>query len=311
MTEVRSLRLHDLPFAYRMSGLGISFDAQIRLTVGDDGFRQALMAGTGETQVYVLRASGSGVLAQMHYLPDVPYARLAYLAPALAEGASDDLWLAMLDGLTAAAGERGMVTIIAEVGDNIPEFELLRRAGYAVFARQDLWMRSPAPAPSPGFQLRAVRNAEDQQALLSLYGSLVPGLIKHIEPPPTVADQCFLADGRRGSEGLVAVYEGANGVLIETYLLPNSQRMPAELLASALNIVNAGGKAVYCRVRDYLGSQSGTLTDAGFQHLGAQAVMYRHTAARVAQNTYRLVEKVDGGVPLPSSIVDGHQGGTA
>jgi hypothetical protein len=303
--------LHDLPFAYRMSGLGISFDAQIRLTVGDDGFRQALMAGTGETQVYVLRTSGGGALAQMHYLPDVHYARLAYVAPALAEGASEALWLAMLDGMTAVAGARGMVTIIAEVSDDIPEFELLRRAGYAVYARQDLWVRSPAPAPSPSFQLRAARNAEDQQALLSLYGSLVPGLIKHVEPPPTVADQCFLVDGKRGSEGLVAVYEGANGVLLETYLLPNSLRTSTELLTAALNIVNAVGKAVYCRVRDYMGSQSNTLSDAGFQHLGPQAVMYRHTAARITQSTYRLVEKVDGGVPLPSSIVDGHQSGTA
>jgi len=305
VTEVRSLRLHDLPFAYRMSGLGVSFDAQIRLTVGDDGFRQALMAGTGETQVYVLRTSDGGALAQMHYLSDMQCARLAYVAPALSEGASEAVWLALLDGLTAAAGERGIVTIIAEVADGIPEFEVLRRASFAVYARQDLWVRSPAPVPSPGFQLRSVRSAEDRQALLSLYGSLVPGLIKHVEPPPIAASQCYLVEGTRGNEGLIAVYEGGNGVLLETYLLPNSQRTPAEVLATALSMVNAGGKAVYCRVRDYMGSQVHTLTDAGFQLMGSQAVMYRHTAARITQSAYRLVEKVEGGVPLPSSIVDG------
>lgn len=305
MTEVRSLRLHDLPFAYRLSGLGVSFDAQIRLTVGDDGFRQALMAGTGETQVYVLRTPEGGALAQMHYLPDLPYARLAYVAPALSEGASESLWLTMLDGLIAAAGERGLVTIIAEVADGIPEFEVLRRAGFAVYARQDLWVRSPAPASPPDFQLRAVRSVEDRQALLNLYGSLVPGLIKHVEPPPTAASQCFLVDGERGSEGLVAVYDGTNGVLLETYLLPTSRRTPAQVLLAALSTVSAGGKAVYCRVREYMSSQANTLTDAGFQPMGSQAVMYRHTAARITQSAYRLVEKVEGGVPLPSSIVDG------
>jgi len=305
VTDVRPLRLHDLPFAYRFVGLGVSFDAEINLTVGDDGFRQALMASTGEMQVYVLRDSDGGALAQLHYLPDTHYVRLAYVAPSLAEGADEPLWQTMLDGLTAVAGERGMVTIIAEASDAQPEFEILRRAGFAVYARQDLWERPPNPASSPSFQLRAAKNPEDQQALLSLYGALVPGLIKHVEPPPTVADCCYVADGQRGIEGLVVVYEGANGVLLETYLAPNSMRGPRDLLDAALNAVKADGKAVYCRVRDYMACQANTLMDGGFQHMGMQAVMYRHTAVRITHGAPRRVEKVEGGVPLTSSIVDG------
>ncbi len=287
-----------------MVGQGISFDAEFHLTVGDDGLRQALLAGSGRTQVYVLRQANGGALGQLHFLEGDHHARLAYVAPLIEDEADDGLWLCLLDGLAAMAGQRGVVTIIAEVDDNAPEFELLRRAGFAMYARQDLWMRAPAPVDLADLTLRPAA-ATEESVLMGLYGSLVPGLIKHIEPPPTIASELHVLDGERGAVGLMALYDGGQSALIEAYLAAGVKLSPRAFLAAALVAAQADKRTICCRSREYMGCAADALVDAGFTHLGGQAVMFRHTAVRVMHQSYQLKEKVNGGVPLPTSIVDG------
>lgn len=287
-----------------MVGQGISFDAEFRLTVGDDGLRQALLAGSGRTQVYVLRQSNGGALGQLHFLEGDHHARLAYVAPLLEDDAGDRLWLCLLDGLAVMAGQRGVVTIIAEVDDTAPELELLRRAGFATYARQDIWLRSPAPVAPAELALRPAASAEEP-VLMGLYGSIVPGLIKHVEPPPTIASELHVLDGARGAVGLMALYDGGQSALIEAYLASGVKLSPRAFLAAALVAAQADRRTICCRSREYMGCSADTLTEAGFTHLGGQAVMFRHTAVRVVHQSFQLKEKVNGGVPLPTSYVDG------
>ena len=303
VTEVRPLRLHDLPFAYRMVGQGVSFDAQLSLTVGEDSLRPALLTSSGRMQAYVLRQSGGSALGQLHFLAGEQLARLAYIAPALDEGHNGELLLCLLEGLAIMAGQRGVVTILAEVDDTAPEFEVLRRASFVTYAYQELWVRPPAPAEPSSYSLRAANSGEDH-GLLGLYGSLVPGLIKHVEPPPTGADVCFVLDGPRGAAGIVIAYQGGQATLMEAYLAPEAGLSPRAFLSAALAKVQANKRTVYFRLRDYMGCTPSALADSGFRHLASQAALFRHTAARVTHPSYQLKEKVDGGVPLPTSIVD-------
>lgn len=302
MTEVRPLRIHDLPFAYRLAGHGVSFDSQISLTIGGDSLHQVVLTGTGRVQTYVLRQPDCGGLGQLHFLPGTQHVRLAYVAPSIDGGADEDLWLSLLDGLAVMAGQRGAVTIIAEVGEDTAEFGVLRQAGFAVYARQYLWRRLPAPVDMPFTRLRQA-DAAEYPALLGLYGMLVPGLIKHVEPPPTAADVCYVLDGPRGLAGMVLVYEGPHAAMVEPYRSPDCSCTARSFMGAALGAAQADKRLIYCRVREYMGCMESALGDAGFEYLATQVVMFRHTAVRVTHQTYRLKEKVEGGVPLPTSIV--------
>ncbi len=307
MTELRPLRLHDLPFVYRLVGHGVSFDVQLSLEVGDDGLRHMIIGRAGRVQAYVLRpSSGNGGLGQLHFLDGQPQARLAYLAPSLEEGASEDLWLSLLDGLAWVAGQRGVVSIIAEVEKGSPAFPVLRRAGYAVYARQSLWRRTPAPLRATPLALRPLA-PPDLAAGIGLYSLLVPALIKHIEPSPLEADECYVAGDPRSLRGLVAVYESGSAALIEVYQARGGVQEAQDLLEAALAAARAEVRPVYYRVRDYMGCPEQALREAGFEHVAEQAVMVRHTAVRVTRQTYKLSSKVDAGAPLPTSNVEVNQ----
>jgi hypothetical protein len=141
VTQLRPLRWHDLPFAYRLAGRGVSFDAHLRLILGQDHFRYTQLTGFGRMQAFVLRDSGISGLAALYFPNSELNARLGYLSPSLEDGASEDLWLRMLDGLAVMAGRRGAATIAAEVDEQGAALEVLRRADFAVYARQDIWMR--------------------------------------------------------------------------------------------------------------------------------------------------------------------------
>ncbi len=285
-----------------MVGQGVSFDAQFSLTVGDDGLRHALLTGIGRMQAYVLRQPGTSALGQLRFLAGEQHARLAYVAPALEEGTDRADWLCLLDGLAVMAGQRGAVTVTAEVDPAAPEFEVLRRAGFATYARQGLWVRPPAPLEPSTLSLRPAEPG-DKYALLGFYNSLAPGLIKHVEPPPTAADACYVLDGPRGVAGMVAAYQGGQATLVEAYVAPDGPLGPRQFLNAALAAAQADRRRVFCRMRDYMGLPATVLDDGGFEHLASQAVMFRHTVVCVVNRSYKLKEKVDGGVPLPTSMM--------
>jgi hypothetical protein len=142
VNQVRPLRWHDFPLAYRLIGHGTSFDAQFSLTMGDDGLRQALITNSGNTHAYVLR-QGGGAFAVLRALPGTLYGALDYMAPALDDGGSEEQWLDLICGMSILAGQQGIVGIRAEANDDTPEFALLREADFGVYARQTVWERSP------------------------------------------------------------------------------------------------------------------------------------------------------------------------
>jgi hypothetical protein len=305
LTDVRRLRLHDLPFAYRKVGHGVNFDAELSLTVGDDGLQHALMAAIGRMQAYVLRRPSGSALGLLHFLENEQHARLAYISPALDDGGAETLWLDLLDGLAVMAGQRGNVTILAEVNADAREFETLRRAGFAAYTRQTLWERPLGPVEPPEHPLR-LASSHEESTLLGIYGAITPGLIKRIEPPPTRADAIYVLPGDGGLGGMVAVYQGGQAALIEPYLCPDVKAGMAALLQAGLAAVGAEKRTVYCRAREYMGDLGAVLPELGFVERAKQAAMFRHTAARVtARTTDAAAEVIEGGIPLPTSIVGG------
>jgi hypothetical protein len=306
MSDLRPLRWHDLPFIYRLAGRGTSFDAHLGLIVGEDHLRHAQLTGIGRTQIYVLRRrKGDSGMASLYYPIGEQHARLAYVAPALEECQDVDLWLEMMDGLASCAGQRGTFNITAEVDEHSPALEVLRQSDFAIYARQDIWMREPAPIVGRALKLREARQ-EDAPSLIGLYGMLVPPLIKQVEPPPLSAHECYLLDGRDGPSAMVVCYRANKRALAEVYLHPEVDLEAREVINGALELLGASDQQVYFRLRRYIGWLDGALSDLGFEKKSSQAVMVRHTTVRArVQQVFKPLPAIDSMlVPTPIDLSD-------
>lgn len=300
---IRHLWIHDLPFVYRMVAQGISFDSRLNLTTGSDSLGQAVLTGLGRVHPYVLRRGAESGYGVLHFPSGDQHAWLAYLAPSLENGASEALWLALIDGLTARAGAHGAVNLIAEVPETSSAFELLRRAGFATYERQEIWGRMPAPLEHEGRPRLA--ELPDEPAMLGLYSAVVPALIKQVEPPPTNAHQVYLIESRDSLQGMIAAYRGLRASLIEPYLRPQAQNRFDLALRRALADLGAEQRPVYCRLRHHALRWAPMLEDLNFVYLYSQAFMVRHTAARLTYGAGSQAPVIDNGsMPVISPAQD-------
>ncbi len=294
LSIVNPLRWHDLPLAYRLAGQGCGFDSRLKITVGDDTVRQALLTGTGRTHIYTMRTDDGSGLGQLHYPAGNQSAWMAYLSPAL-EDASDGLWLNLIDGLVAAAGERGTINLIAEVDQGDPATAVLRRGSFAIYAHQDIWRRAPRPVSGEGGVLREALQ-QDHMSIKMLHNNVTPSLLRQVMPPPYAANQCLVGGNGGGLVGLVSVYNGAN-VLIDIYMPQSTeQKAVRNIVIGALKIVGADHKEVYVRLRGQMTWLGAMLQhEMQFEPFAEQVVMVRHTAHRIKHHAFnKLPAGLDG-----------------
>lgn len=300
MTQVRLLRWHDLPLVYRLIGHGTSFDAQFSLTVGDDGLRHSLLANNGNMHVYVLKQQGSA-FGVLRCPPKTLYAGLAYLAPALDAGGSEEQWLELIAGMSILAGRQGIAAIRAEVGDDTPEFTALREAEFGIYAHQTLWERPPAPIERTRPSVRAAA-PQEVGPLVEALNARAPSLLRQANVPLGTDAECYVLDAPNAASGMAAVYRGSRRALIDLYL-PLDAHCAAETILSALmGILDAEAYAVTCRLRqdmEWLGTR---LSDAGFQWVGSQAIMVRHTLAHIRHHALKDI-KIKKGLALPTTNI--------
>ncbi len=155
---VRSFTLRDFPLVRRLSEQGVSLHAESALTDNLQPFWGALLniVVRDEYPTFVLKSEeqdGSGFI-QILIEEDRHHAHILYLSPAieqlnesfLGKGSiilnepASDAWLSLLDQAVIEVGQHGIHSLVAEVDENSAELLILRRAGFAVYTRQDIWV---------------------------------------------------------------------------------------------------------------------------------------------------------------------------
>jgi hypothetical protein len=309
VSTLRPLRWHHLLLTKRLARQSICLDTQTRLTLGEINLARALLASlpveVSGRPTYILH-NGHGIgIGQIRHRSGDLHARITYLAPT----PSDDdfaLWLALLDGLVYVAGARGAADVVAEVDDNSPALEALRADGFVLYTRQNIWQReaSPLARPCTPGRLAARRDAFE---IATLYDSIVPGLIQQVESSPAEADACYVLVGDQpGEQGFVAAWRGARGVLIDVYMHPGAANRAPEVIGGALARLPAHRVPVYCRTRPYQVGLGEALETHGFEWLCQQALMVRHTAARIGKHVFKPLPSFNGGARL-STPITGHR----
>jgi hypothetical protein len=212
----------------------------------------------------------------------------------------------LLDALSQAAGQRGAHNLIADVDEHSPAFESLRRAGFAIYARQRIWRRPPGkPAPARrGGSLWRPESRRDAVAIQSLLANLIPALVQQVETGPTRVRRGYVYGDADELLGYLDVERGPLGVWLQPYVHPAVETIDPLLAAMVRDFDGRSDRPLFVCVRSYQGWMSGPLTRFGFEPISDQAVMVRRLAAAV-RATERARRPALEGTPEPTAPISG------
>jgi hypothetical protein len=298
---VRPFDWRDLPALHRYRSESVYLDSALVLTRGPLLVSSALLSYLApalgiSTGVSVLEANGRAdpppLIGQIMHPNGAPLAHLTFLTPAEPlEAAALHL---LLDYLAIFAGERGACRLVADIDEGSPAFNLLHRAGFAIYGRQRTWQWDGAASENQPLHLppgwRAAVSA-DTIPLRSLYNNLVPGLVQGVEPltAPRLKGLVY----RQGDEvrAFIELKYGHRGIWMQPFIHPDAD---AEAVAEQLgrvivNLPYRRGRPIYICVRSYQSWLEAAIDDFGAEAGPRQAVMVKHLALPLkAARTFSL-----------------------
>ena len=287
---IRPFDWRDLPVLIRYRHQGLIFDNALILTRG------STLIPTGAMLFYFAPATGiftylstgdhkhDPLLGQVSHSPGSSLARISFLAPESAIEAED--LPALLEYMVVQAGGRGALHLLAEVDDRTEAFEMLRKAGFAIYVRQRIWKLNDELEQRSQDPVWQVSKDSDLIPVRVLYNNLVPGLVQQVEPPPS--DPLVGLIYRR-NEDLLAYIElkyGSRGILVQPLIHPDAEGVTADLVKLLLSLPNRRSRPVYICVRSYQSWIEHSLEGQGASAGPQQAVMVKHLAItqRVARS---------------------------
>ncbi len=328
---IRPFDLRDLPLLHRLSERGVSLHAESALINHVHPLRGALfnLIMGGDFPTFVWRAedgSGAGFI-QLHLPDGSQCGHVLYVgATANAEESqshafqiNEEVWLPLLDQAMVEVGQRGIHSLVAEVSETGPELPVLRRAGFAVYTRQDIWVRHEKGMPQTSQPLSLQpRRAEDDWDIQLLYANTVPRLVQLVEPmPPLETGQSWLL--REGSEltACVHVNRGDVATWLRLFIHPNAEARATEIVAAALlHCAPRPEHPLFCSVPRYQSWLQTSLERNGFVLWGSHAVMVKHTVLHARRPLPELTAVLESqGVTASSPMIrqyywprNGHRG---
>jgi hypothetical protein len=281
---VRAFGIRDLPLLRSLSTRGVSFDSRTLLTRDPRILWSAFLAQMipdllAETLILDRQNGDSGAGALGHRRGDFS-SRLLYIAPR--EIVQDDRGIELIEALLCAAGRRQAQHILADAEEKSEECGFLRRAGFSVYARQEIWKGTapfPQPEAKPQGEFRPLRTA-DAPAAHALYCSVVPALVHQVEGFPRRPKGWMLfEDGELA--GFFHLHTGPRGLWMEPFFHPGA-RHAAEWIAFWLGILQLRPQEpVYICVRSYQDWIGPILQENGLSRLSRRAVLIRRVVVPV------------------------------
>ncbi len=322
---VRPFDLRDLTLIRRLGERGIPLHTASARIENYHPLRGALvsMLVGGEYPTFVWKPDNgeSAGFIQLRVSNGGPQARVLYISPRCdpANSHAADLtplhspecaiWLSLLDGAVAEVGrQRGIHHVIAEADEHGSEMLVLRRAGFAVYTRQDVWGVDAANYRPRGAAARPLtrRLPADDWDIQLLYANTVPRLVQLVEPAPPTGDgeSWVLRDGDELA-AFVTIRRGPIASWLRFFIHPDAESEADEIVASALEMAFAGEpQRVYCCVRRYESWLPSTLTRSGFVVDSSQAVMVRHTVHHVSRAMPETAVALEGQrIPASSPMI--------
>lgn len=301
----------------RLGEQSVLLHAEAALTTNPHPLRRALVGrfvgGHYSTFVWRSEQNRARAFAQILWEEGSPSAHLVYLG---AEGSMDggedsgideEVWLPLLEQLVVESGRNGVHNLVAEVSESGPELPVLRRSGFAVYTRQDIWIADQVPEEDVDDVLRPHESVDDWDVQV-LYANIVPALIQSVEPsPPLDQGQNWILREEDELAAFVHVRKGPVANWMRLLIHPNARTLPRDIISSALSVAEPTlERPVYCCVRRYQSWLQNSLENAGFCLWGSQAVLVKHIVQHVEPRPSAIQRAIEPqAMPGSSTLVQG------
>jgi len=223
-------------------------------------------------------------IGQIHYVPGERSARLCFLMEQ--ESFDETTACALLENLVVQAGEWGAANVLAAVNEDETVFTSLRRVGFAVYSRQEVWRVPAIPSNETvqnGYEWDEATPL-DGDPVLRLYHSLLPPLVQRAEESFSFCPKGLVVRSEDQVLAYAQVTSGAHGICLLPLFHPqvvDIRSLLVDLTFKLKSIVLSPlERPIYCLVRSYQAGLSGILEDLGAEKLGEQALLVKHLAIR-------------------------------
>lgn len=279
--NIRPFEWRDLPLLHSYRKRGLFLDSARTLTRGEIMIPMgALLTFAGlSTRIFTFRSDGRDsaplpLVGQVSYSVGATFARLSFLAPDNAMELSE--LLAMSDTMAVHLGEQGAFHILADVDESSQAYQLLRRAGFAIYARQQVWQLTTATEATADVALWRGCRSKDTPGVRSLYCNVVPGLVQQVEPLPknTLKGMVLYQEG--DLRAFVELKYGRKGIWVQPFVHPDAQGFDQHLMTLLRSLPGKSQRPLYICIRSYQSWLEPTLAADGALPIAQQAVMVRH-----------------------------------
>jgi hypothetical protein len=275
---VHSFEIRDSICLRSLIGRGICFDSRTCLTQDLHPLRRAVLSPLlpelyPETVVLDHNGRMSG-FAQLAHRRGDPSSQLRFLSPK--EIVLDPRETGLIEAVLHVAGRRQAQHILADAEENTEECGFLRRGGFSIYARQDIWKAAapfPQPTENPPGALRPLLSS-DTAGVHALYCSIVPALVHQVEGfPRPLRGWKFFEEGEL--VGFFHLRSGPLGLWMEPFFHP-AARHAAQWIAAWLGSLRLNPQEpAYVCVRSYQDWLGSILRDFGFSMFSRRAVLVR------------------------------------
>jgi len=296
--DTRAVTLVDLPLLRRLGNRATVLESTMEYTQYEPHPATLTNLILPQRSLYTMlaRADKQYVVGQFRLRPDEQNAHIVYIAPGMQDGVDDTAWLHILDAMAREAGQRHAHALIAEVHEDSHLFETMRTAGYAVYARQEIWRRLPAAAPLPIIPgIEVVEETEaDAMRVQSLIAQIIPRLMQpFVTPNEDMDGWVYRRDGR--VQAYIGVVSGKQGIFLRPFIHPDLYKEAPGILSDLIRkLARADQLPIYICVSRFLDWMQTTLDEMHFLPGPRQAVMVKHITAGVRQASFKPFHAVQG-----------------
>jgi hypothetical protein len=292
--NIRPFGWRDYSLLRNLLNRGLFLDSAQVLTHGSSlismGALMHYLAPSTRTFTYrsdIATQSGSPLIGQMTYTMGASNARLTFLAP---EDSLEQPEVSVItDFMAVQLGQMGAFHILADVDECSQVYELLHRAGFAIYARQRIWHLDGEPVADGEPSLWNTCRSKDVIGVRSLYCNIVPGLVQQVEPLPKkdVKGVVYYKDGEL--RAFVELRYGRNGIWLQPFIHPDAGDFDRYLPYFLRTLPGRGTRPLYICIRSYQSWLEPAIAAMGAKPGPAQAVMVRHlTVARTVNQAYSV-----------------------
>ena len=243
------------------------------------------------------------IIGQLHHHSGSIISRVSFLAPL--KRINNPRSQVLIEYLSKHAGQRGAFHVLAEIDELAPAFEILRKAGFGIYARQRIWKivddRPKEEAKSKWKPIKPQHTIDVQ----TIYHNVVPGLVSQIEPLDLDNLQGLIYFHSNSLTAFADLKYGIHGIWVQPFIHPDAPDVDFVLDSLIASIPDRRSRPVYLCIRTYQSWLESAITEMKSQPNPLEAVMVKRLVAR-KKLALQALPKLNGQTEISTPIIRTH-----